>query len=219
MTTLRLTTLQLRFHLRQPRWTQSINLPGARSNPPIFFVFFICRRFFDSFWTRPPPLLSLSVPRDLFNMQCTPRALQVSGGCPTSLCQTPGRGAKTAGDRRSRSIHLRSVYLHSDAGFAFTSGEIKQELGLEVWAGVGWECAGVNLPVFNLQPFDTCYYSAGFLSCVCFFLFFCFQMSAVKSGQPEEVPSLLVVSKQRIYFLEITSESQWVQELPSEDTV
>ncbi|XP_019128793.2 serine/threonine-protein kinase 11-interacting protein isoform X2 [Larimichthys crocea] len=47
------------------------------------------------------------------------------------------------------------------------------------------------------------------------------KMSAVKSGQPEEVPSLLVVSKQRIYFLEITSESHrgqlsdWLQKRDS----
>ncbi|KAG8004487.1 Serine/threonine-protein kinase 11-interacting protein [Nibea albiflora] len=46
------------------------------------------------------------------------------------------------------------------------------------------------------------------------------KMSAVKSGQPEEIPSLLVVSKQRIYFLEMTSESQgqlsdWLQKRDS----
>lgn len=34
------------------------------------------------------------------------------------------------------------------------------------------------------------------------------QMSAVKFGEPGEVPSLLVVSNQRVYFLEITSEPQ-----------
>lgn len=35
-----------------------------------------------------------------------------------------------------------------------------------------------------------------------------FQMSAVKFGEPGEVPSLLVVSNQRIYFLEMTSDLQ-----------
>ena len=31
------------------------------------------------------------------------------------------------------------------------------------------------------------------------------QMTTVKFGDPEEFPSLLVVSNQRIYFLEMTS--------------
>lgn len=34
------------------------------------------------------------------------------------------------------------------------------------------------------------------------------QMSAVKYGEPGEVPSLLVVSNQRFYFLEMTSDMQ-----------
>lgn len=36
----------------------------------------------------------------------------------------------------------------------------------------------------------------------------CIQMSAIKFGELGEVPSLLVVSDRRIYFLEITSEIQ-----------
>uniref|UniRef100_A0A3Q1EJZ4 Serine/threonine-protein kinase 11-interacting protein-like n=1 Tax=Acanthochromis polyacanthus TaxID=80966 RepID=A0A3Q1EJZ4_9TELE len=42
-------------------------------------------------------------------------------------------------------------------------------------------------------------------------LHFFFKMSAVKFGEPGEVPSLLVVSDQRIYFLEITSGVHRVQ--------
>ncbi|XP_070711928.1 serine/threonine-protein kinase 11-interacting protein isoform X3 [Pempheris klunzingeri] len=46
------------------------------------------------------------------------------------------------------------------------------------------------------------------------------KMSAVKFGEPEEVPSLLVVSNQQIYFLEMTSETQgqladWLQKRDS----
>ncbi|TNN70296.1 Serine/threonine-protein kinase 11-interacting protein [Liparis tanakae] len=47
------------------------------------------------------------------------------------------------------------------------------------------------------------------------------KMSAVKFGEPAEVPSLLVVSNQRIYFLEMTSEthrgqlSDWLQKRDS----
>lgn len=47
------------------------------------------------------------------------------------------------------------------------------------------------------------------------------KMSAVKFGEPGEVPSLLVVSNQRIYFLEMTSEthrsqlSDWLQKRDS----
>ncbi|XP_073318442.1 serine/threonine-protein kinase 11-interacting protein isoform X2 [Pagrus major] len=46
------------------------------------------------------------------------------------------------------------------------------------------------------------------------------KMSAVKFGEPGEIPSLLVVSNQRIYFLEITSETQgqlsdWLQKRDS----
>ncbi|XP_076579725.1 serine/threonine-protein kinase 11-interacting protein isoform X1 [Chaetodon auriga] len=47
------------------------------------------------------------------------------------------------------------------------------------------------------------------------------KMSAVKFGEPGEVPSLLVVSKQRIYFVEMTSEthrgqlSDWLQKRDS----
>ncbi|XP_070786725.1 serine/threonine-protein kinase 11-interacting protein [Enoplosus armatus] len=46
------------------------------------------------------------------------------------------------------------------------------------------------------------------------------KMSAVKFGEPGEVPSLLVVSNQRIYFLEMTSETQgqlsdWLQKRDS----
>lgn len=40
------------------------------------------------------------------------------------------------------------------------------------------------------------------------FLSVCIQMSAIKFGELGEVPSLLVVSDRRIYFLEITSEIQ-----------
>lgn len=40
------------------------------------------------------------------------------------------------------------------------------------------------------------------------FLPVCFQMSAVRFGELGEVPSLLVVSDRRIYFLEMTSENQ-----------
>ncbi|KAF7657036.1 hypothetical protein LDENG_00032760 [Lucifuga dentata] len=51
------------------------------------------------------------------------------------------------------------------------------------------------------------------------------RMSAVKFGEPREVPSLLVVSNQRIYFLEMTSESHrgqlsdWLQKRDSHPIV
>uniref|UniRef100_A0A673BYY5 Serine/threonine-protein kinase 11-interacting protein n=1 Tax=Sphaeramia orbicularis TaxID=375764 RepID=A0A673BYY5_9TELE len=51
-------------------------------------------------------------------------------------------------------------------------------------------------------------------------LHFFLKISAVKFGEPGEVPSLLVVSNQRIYFLEMTSETQgqlsdWLQKRDS----
>jgi hypothetical protein len=41
-----------------------------------------------------------------------------------------------------------------------------------------------------------------------FVVFVCFQMSTVRFGQLGESPSLLVVSNQRLYFLEMSSSTQ-----------
>lgn len=110
MTASRPATLLLRFHLSQQRPTQSVNLPGARSNPPSSSS----SSFFMSFM---PPLLSL------FNTHCILGALQISRLLLFSLSDTWTRSRErnrtkqtTAGNRRSRSIHLSSVYLSSDRG-------------------------------------------------------------------------------------------------------
>uniref|UniRef100_A0A674NEH1 Serine/threonine-protein kinase 11-interacting protein n=1 Tax=Takifugu rubripes TaxID=31033 RepID=A0A674NEH1_TAKRU len=107
---------------------------------------------------------------------------------------------------------LQETRPNTARGFGFKSPQSRRN-----WCQLSSGLRNVDFVLFCCSTIVLCAQS-GFLSV-------CIQMSAIKFGELGEVPSLLVVSDRRIYFLEITSEihkdqlSDWLQKRDSHPIV
>uniref|UniRef100_H2UCG1 Serine/threonine-protein kinase 11-interacting protein n=1 Tax=Takifugu rubripes TaxID=31033 RepID=H2UCG1_TAKRU len=127
----------------------------------------------------------------------------------------PPRHSETAVDPSDEVEDLETestLQPNTARGFGFKSPQSRRN-----WCQLSSGLRNVDFVLFCCSTIVLCAQS-GFLSV-------CIQMSAIKFGELGEVPSLLVVSDRRIYFLEITSEihkdqlSDWLQKRDSHPIV
>uniref|UniRef100_A0A674MTN3 Serine/threonine-protein kinase 11-interacting protein n=1 Tax=Takifugu rubripes TaxID=31033 RepID=A0A674MTN3_TAKRU len=129
-----------------------------------------------------------------------------------STLQWPGHSPQPTESTLEDSVLDEETRPNTARGFGFKSPQSRRN-----WCQLSSGLRNVDFVLFCCSTIVLCAQS-GFLSV-------CIQMSAIKFGELGEVPSLLVVSDRRIYFLEITSEihkdqlSDWLQKRDSHPIV